>query len=50
MASADFSSRRWRDDRRAPIEPPGFPPIVADPTFLFPAETPDGAWRLVASA
>jgi hypothetical protein len=45
---ARFASLRWSDDRRILIEPPGLSPIVADPTFLFPEETPDGTWRLFA--
>jgi hypothetical protein len=48
VTTVDFAALRWHDDRRALIEPPGLSPIVADPTFLFPEETPDGAWRLFA--
>jgi hypothetical protein len=43
-----FASLAWLDDRRALIEPPGLSPLVADPSFLFPEETPDGTWRLFA--
>ena len=30
------------------IEPPRFSPIIADPSFLFPEETPSGDWELFA--
>lgn len=48
MTAAGFAALAWRDDRRPLIEPPGLSPLVADPSFLFPEETPDGAWRLYA--
>jgi hypothetical protein len=48
MTVAEFASLGWVDDRRPLIEPPGLSPIVADPSFLFPEETPDGSWRLFA--
>ena len=48
MKVDEFLSLRWHDDRRALIEPCGLSPLVADPSFLFPEETPDGAWRLYA--
>lgn len=48
MTVAEFVSLSWHDDRRPLIEPRGLSPIVADPTFLFPEETPDRAWRLFA--
>jgi hypothetical protein len=48
MTIAGFASLAWFDDRRALIDPPGLSPLVADPSFLFPEETPDGAWRLYA--
>jgi hypothetical protein len=39
----------WRLDARNPLLRPPFPsPILADPTFLPPAETPDGRWHLFA--
>jgi len=30
------------------IEPPRFSPLIADPSFLFPEESPDGLWQLFA--
>ena len=48
MTVEDFASLEWVDDRRPLIDPPGLSPLVADPSFLFPEETPDGAWRLYA--
>lgn len=48
MTAAGFASLAWTDDHRALIDPPGLSPLVADPSFLFPEETPDGAWRLYA--
>lgn len=37
----------WKLYQEDPILKPRFPsPILADPTFLFPEETPDGLWRL----
>ena len=30
------------------MRPPRTSPIIADPTFLPPAETPDGRWHLFA--
>ncbi|MDX9959704.1 MAG: hypothetical protein RBT68_14795 [Spirochaetia bacterium] len=39
---------QWEDGRQALIEPPRFSPVVADPSFLFPEETPDGLWNLFA--
>jgi hypothetical protein len=36
------------DDRRALIGPSGLSTLVADPSFLFPEETPDQTWRLYA--
>lgn len=30
------------------IEPPGLSPVIADPTFIAPAGSPDGMWHLYA--
>jgi hypothetical protein len=38
----------WEDSGQPLIEPPLFSPVVADPSFLFPEETPDGQWALFA--
>lgn len=48
MTIAEFASLAWRDDRQPLIEPRGLSPLVADPSFLFPEETPDGSWHLFA--
>ena len=45
----DFASLAWRTTREAPvIGPPAGSPILADPTFLLPHDTPDGRWHLFA--
>ena len=39
----------WRECDENPLIHPTFPsPMLADPTFLPPAETPDGVWHLFA--
>lgn len=48
MTVDDFTSLEWVDDRRPLIDPPGLSTLVADPSFLFPEETPDHEWRLFA--
>lgn len=48
MTIADFLRLAWDEPGDALIEPPPASPIVADPSFLFPHETPDGRWALVA--
>ena len=48
MTIADFLRLSWDEPGDALIEPPAASPIVADPSFLFPSETPDGRWALVA--
>ena len=48
MTVDDFLSLHWTDENRPLIKPLGLSPLVADPTFLFPEETPDHAWRLFA--
>jgi hypothetical protein len=39
---------QWEDSGQPLIEPPRFSPVVADPSFLFPEESPDGQWALFA--
>jgi hypothetical protein len=46
LSLRDFLSIRWHDDGRPLIQPPWPSPIVADPSFLFPEECPDGLWAL----
>jgi hypothetical protein len=49
MTRAEVSAAVWSLDRRNPLLRPPFPsPILADPTFLPPASTPDGRWHLFA--
>jgi hypothetical protein len=48
MTVADFLTLRWNSPGAPLIEPPRCSPVIADPTFLFPEETPDGRWCLVA--
>lgn len=48
MRIGDFLSLEWREGEEPLIEPPPLSPIVADPSFLFPEETPSGRWALVA--
>jgi len=44
----DFLSLRWGTIEGPLIEPPLFSPVIADPSFLFPEETPEGDWELFA--
>lgn len=49
MKTSAFMSLKWREHDGNPIIEPPFPsPIIADPSFLTPAESPDGAWHLFA--
>lgn len=48
MNSTDFLSLSWSKPGAALIQPPRFSPVVADPSFLFPEESPSGAWELFA--
>lgn len=48
MRVDDFLTLRWEDDAQPLIEPGWNSPVLADPTFLFPSETPDGLWVLFA--
>ena len=49
MTTADFTRIAWRVTHPEPVVlPPRTSPIIADPTFLLPAETPDGRWHLFA--
>ncbi len=39
----------WEEHEKSPLIAPPFPsPILADPTFLSPGDTPDGLWHLFA--
>ena len=48
MTVSDFLGVRWGTIEGPLIEPPRLSPIVADPSFLFPDETPEGTWELFA--
>ncbi|MFA6507421.1 MAG: hypothetical protein WCT14_15080 [Treponemataceae bacterium] len=48
MTVDDFLNLDWTPPGPPLIEPPCLSPVVADPSFLFPEETPDGKWALVA--
>jgi hypothetical protein len=49
VTTAEFARLRWRVTHPDPVLlPPRASPIIADPTFLPPAETPDGRWHLFA--
>jgi len=48
MTISDFLALRWGDIEGPLIEPPRFSPIIADPSFLFPEESPEGTWELFA--
>ena len=41
----------WREHPENPLLAPGIgQPILGDPTFLPPSQTPDGLWHLIANA
>lgn len=45
----NFSDLTWEGYERNPVlSPPALSPIIADPTFLFPEESPDNLWHLFA--
>jgi len=45
----DLLALRWTEHPGNPLIRPPFPsPIIADPTFCPPAESPDGRWHLFA--
>ncbi|MBN2027682.1 MAG: glycosyl hydrolase family 43 [Actinobacteria bacterium] len=49
MSIAELAGLEWTEHEGNPLIPPPFPsPILADPTFLPPLETPDGLWHLFA--
>lgn len=46
---ADLRAARWTEHPQNPlIQPPPRSPLLADPTFLAPGETPDERWHLYA--
>ena len=49
MTVEDFVGLAWRALQEEPVlGSPATSPILADPTFLLPHETPDGRWHLFA--
>lgn len=45
----DFQNLCWHLCAQNPLITPPFPsPIIADPTFIFPTQSPDGCWHLYA--
>ncbi len=48
MTISDFLSLDWGGIEGPLIEPPRLSPVVADPSFLLPGETPSGDWELFA--
>ena len=49
MTVDEFTRLTWRVTHDAPVlRPPLGTPLIADPTFLPPDETPDGRWHLFA--
>jgi hypothetical protein len=48
MTISQFLSIRWSEPEGPLIEPPRFSPLIADPSFLFPSESPKGTWELFA--
>lgn len=49
MTMDEFVRLEWRSRHDAPVvRPPTGSPLIADPTFLLPHDTPDGCWHLFA--
>ena len=48
MTIADFLALSWSGVEGPFIEPPRLSPVIADPSFLFPEETPECTWELFA--
>jgi hypothetical protein len=48
MKIEDFLRIEWSAPGAPLIDPPPFSPVIADPSFLFPEETPGGGWELFA--
>ncbi len=47
----DFDKLKWTDHSDNPLIEPPFPEnMIADPTVLLPAESPDGQWHLFANS
>jgi hypothetical protein len=48
MTVSDFLKIKWGESEGPLIQPPRFSPVIADPSFLFPEESPRGRWELFA--
>ena len=48
MRISDFLSLKWKEEESPLIQPPPGSPIIADPSFLGPEDTPDKRWHLFA--
>ena len=48
LKTTEFLSIHWTEPGEPLIEPPLFSPVIADPSFLFPEETPERDWELFA--
>lgn len=48
MTTSEFLNITWSAPGAPLIEPPRFSPVIADPSFLFPEETPSWQWELFA--
>ena len=48
MNLQQFLDLKWSDPGGPEIQPPSASPVVADPSFLLPEETPDGRFQLFA--
>ena len=48
MTVSDFLKIKWDEVEGPLIQPPRFSPVIADPSFLFPEESPRGRWELFA--
>ncbi len=48
MTISGFLDITWSEPGEPLVEPPRFSPVIADPSFLLPEETPKGTWELFA--
>ncbi len=48
MRISDFLSLKWKEEESPLIQPPLGSPIIADPSFLGPEDSPDQRWHLFA--
>lgn len=49
FSTEDYKDIQWEKPHAKPVIRPPFPsPVIADPSFLAPDQTPDGLWHLFA--